>query len=356
MNVLKILMIYKNDFQIMKLSRWISCLAGLFILLSGGNIYCSNLIENQTIRSGPIPIINQTPVQLLFLQAVPDCAETLPKGKVVIWLNTAITNTLLSESSGRYAGIVDMEMIRTCLSLKFGLHPKLELGISLPFVYSYTGIMDNTILDVEEFFKATRSIREREDPNRYEYHIEKDKKTFIAGRKRSTGIGDLVFSVKGKIWEEKNYLPSLSTRLVFKAPIGDEDRALGSGNADFGFGFLLQKDIKRLTAYLNADFVFPGDSFEEENIQLSEFYTVMIGGEYRFALRLSAIAQLRLSTRPFDETGLAMLDSRIFDLLLGVSYFTKGKTYIQIGGVEDIYDSEGASADITFFLNIGKYF
>jgi hypothetical protein len=94
----------------------------------------------------------------------------------------------------------------------------------------------------------------------------------------------------------------------------------------------------------------------DENVPLNEFYQMMLGGEYRLGPRSSLVAQYHYLTRPFDNTGLQMLDRRIFEFLLGIKYLTKGGILIQGGIVEDYPRSEDAGADITFFLNVGKGF
>jgi len=338
-------------------SCWLSCLIGLSILQHGGSAFCSSLVENQKVPSGPIPIVNQAPIQLLFLQAMPDRAEIVPKGHGSLRLNTIITNTLLSQQADSYEGVIDMEMIRSSLDLWYGIAPGFEICMSLPFVYSYGGIMDHAILDVEQFFNSVRKVREEQKPDRYEYAVKKNEKTFISGKeKRCTGVGDLVLRIKGRIWDEGDRVPGLSARLGLKLPTGDADRALGSGKVDYGLGLLLQKNIDRLTLYLNADVIFPGDAFELEAVALKEFYNIMLGGEYTVKPRLSLLMQVNYVTRPFKDTGLEMLDKRILDLLLGVNYYTKHGILIQGGAVEDFFDSEDAGADITFFLNIGMYF
>lgn len=141
-------------------------LVGFFILLHGSTGYYNSLIEDREIRSGPIAIVNQSPIQLLFLQPISDRARVLPRGRKAMSLNTAITNTILSESSSRYSGTVDIEMIQTGFDFRIGIHPRLELGISLPLVYSCSCIMDHAILDVEEFFSNPMEIRENEESNR----------------------------------------------------------------------------------------------------------------------------------------------------------------------------------------------
>lgn len=343
----------------LRFPQWMAYLTGFLLFLNAGNACPADLEANWGGKSGPISIVNQAPIQLLFLQAAPDKAETLPKGQGSLSLNTTITNTLLSESSGNYEGVVDMEMIRASLDLKYGILQGFEIGVSLPFVYSYAGFMDNAILEVESFFfDNTRTVRVYQEAGKYEYYVKRDNEAFISGMgKTSTGIGDLVLRVKGKIWDEGKILPYLSTRLAVKVPTGNKDRALGSGEPDYGLGLLLQKDIKkRFTAYLNADVIFPGDAFEEEGVSLNEFYEIMLGAEYRISSRFSFLAQVNCITRPFKNTGVQMLDRRIYDLLLGINYLTKGGVFIQAGAIEDFKHSGNAGADITFFLNVGKNF
>ncbi len=340
----------------MRFLYWICFSTGLLIFLYAGTAFPGDSWENWQGRSGPVSIVNQSPVQLLFLQPVPDKADTLPKGHGSIRLNTTITNTLVSQKSERYTAVVDMEMIRTSLEVSYGVLPRLELGLSLPAANYYSGFMDKPILEVEKFFGDPRNIREKEDANQFACFVRKDGKVFISGSNNSTGMGDLVLRAKGKVWDEGDTLPGLSTRVSVKLPTGDKDRAFGSGEVDWGLGLLLQKDIDKISAYLNADVTFPGDAFDDAGVSLREFYTVMFGAEYRFTPRFSALAQMNWITRPFKDTGLDMLDKRIVELLIGLSYCTKNGIFIQTGGVEDFFDSCESGADFTFFLNAGMNF
>ena len=155
-----------------KFPQWMTYLTGFLLFLNAGNARPADLEANWGGKSGPISIVNQAPIQLLFLQAAPDKAETLPKGQGSLSLNTTTTNTLLSESSGNYEGVVDMEMIRASLDLKYGILQGFEIGVSLPFVYSYSGFMDNAILDVERFFfDNTRTVRVHQEADKYEYYV-----------------------------------------------------------------------------------------------------------------------------------------------------------------------------------------
>jgi hypothetical protein len=147
--------------------------------------------------------------------------------------------------------------------------------------------------------------------------------------------------------------PALSARASVKLPTGSKSKAFGSGELDWGVGLLLEKDIKKLALYLNADVTVPGEAYEDDGIDLQEFYTLLLGLEYRFTPQCSLLAQTYHMTRPFSETGVDPLDRRIHELLVGVSYRTKGNVTVQGGFMEDILDSADAGADVTIFFNIG---
>jgi long-subunit fatty acid transport protein len=307
-------------------------------------------------KSGPISIINQSPSQLLFLQPVQDRADTLPKGHGSIKLNTTVTSTLVSQQTNQYSATFDLETIRTSLDMAYGILPRLELGLSIPCVYYYGGFMDKPILEVERLFGDPRHIREEEKADQYNAFVKKNGKTILSGSKNSSGIGDTVLRIKGNLWSEGDILPALSARVAAKLPTGNEDRFFGSGEFDWGLGILLQKDIDKMSAYANADITFPGNAFDNAGVSLREFYTVMIGTEYRLTSRLSGSAQISWITRPFQDTGLDMLNRRIFDLLVGLTYRFQNGMFLQTGGVEDIISSTEAGSDFTFFLNAGLHF
>lgn len=336
--------------------RWLLCCIGFFLVLHAGDAFSQNSWENWQARSGPISIVNQSPIQLLFLQATPDRASTLPVGHYSIRLNTTVTNTLLSQQSEQFDATIDMETIRTSLELNYGVTQRLELGISIPVADYYSGFMDKPILDVERTFGKARGLREQEEANQFIYSVKKNGQVFISSSDNSTGIGDLVLKAKGKIWEEGRILPILSARVAVKLPTGNDDRAFGSGKIDWGAGLLLQKNINKMSIYLNADVSFPGDAYEDAIGSLEEFYTFMLGTEYRFTPHFSVLVQLNWISRPFERTGLSMLDRRIVDILIGISYHLKNGIFIQAGGVEDSFDSLDAAADFTFFLNAGVNF
>ncbi len=308
------------------------------------------------IKSGPIPLVNQSPIQLLFLQPAPDRAETLGPGHGSVRLTTNLTNTLVSKSSSQYEATLDMEHIRTCLDIRYGVGAKWEIGFSLPVYHFYCGVLDGLIHDVERLFGCVRGIRGKQDKYNFTYSVKKDGSPLITGKENETGLGDAMLGAKVKLLDQGGMLPSLGARASIKLPTGSEGKAFGSGEFDWGLGLLIEKDFSPFSLYLNADVIFPGNAFKDEGVSLREFYTVMLAAEYGISPRFSLLTQLSYIGRPFEHTRVDPLDRRIWDLLIGVDYRAKNNLFVQFGFVEDIVSSSNASADITFFLNLGKHF
>ena len=186
--------------------------------------------------SSPIPIVNASPIQLLFLQAVPARPRTLPRGATRLALTTTVANTLLKESSGSSVGWVDMEMIRTTLDLGYGLNDRLEINLSLPAAYSGGGGMDHFILDVERAFGNARKVREEQSAHQYHFDVRTNGRRLLGGGDRASGLGDATFGLKGMIMPEADLWPGFGARLAVKLPTASQTRGLGSGHADFGAG------------------------------------------------------------------------------------------------------------------------
>lgn len=256
----------------LRISRLVACSIGFSLFLNAGNGFCNDSRDDWNRVSGPIPIVDQSPIQLLFLQPIPDRAETYPKSRYSLSLTTSITNTLLWNKSDNYYGYIDMEMIRTSIELRYGIFSGIEIGMSLPFIYGSGGFLDHGILEFEELVSSSRDLREKEDSygraNKFTYIVKKNNTVFIEGKEGSSGLGDLALRVKGKILDEGDIVPCLSARFSVKIPTGDDDRAFGSGAVDYGFGLLLQKTFNRFTTYLNADVIFPGEAFKQVDVSL----------------------------------------------------------------------------------------
>jgi hypothetical protein len=301
---------------------------------------------------GPLRLVNQQPVQLLFLQPFPDRANVTPFRHVEVDLNVALTNTLVADQQD-FTADLDLEMVRTVIALRYGVHPNFEVGIALPILYIYGGILDGFILGVERLFTPGRErpLRRKQDAAEVTYQVSRGNRLFIQGQDDTLGIGDVVLQAKTKVFHEQVWFPAVSLRAAVKFPSGDADRAFGSGEIDGSIGFLLQKSLWRFTFYVNADVTFPGQAFEDVDVSLQPFFLGLFAIEFRVSRPVSLVLQVRGDTRPFYGT-IGQLDKRIIETHLGVNWAISRQLVLQAGLAEDQFNSACCSADVSFFLNL----
>jgi hypothetical protein len=301
---------------------------------------------------GPLRLVNQQPVQLLFLQPFPDRVEATPFRHMDVDLNVALTNTLVGDQQDFTANL-DLEMVRTVIALRYGVHPNFEVGVALPIIYTYSGILDDVILEVERLLTPgnERRVRKNQVVGAFTYQVSRGNRVFIQGQDDALGIGDIVLQAKGQLLHEQEWLPAVSLRAAVKFPSGDSDRAFGSGEIDGSLGVLLQKSLGRFTFYVNADVTFPGQAFNDVDVTLHPFFLGLFAIEFRVSRPVSLVLQLRGDTRPFHDT-IPILDKRIIETHLGVNWAISRHLVLQAGLAEDQFDSACCSADVSFFLNL----
>jgi hypothetical protein len=320
-----------------------------------GRGVCQAAAASETFPApyGPLRLVNQQPLQLLFLQPFPDQADVTPVGHLRVHLNVALTNTLVEDKQDVTASL-DLEMVRTVIDLRYGVYPHLEVGLALPIMYTYGGILDHFILGIERLLTPghERTIRKNQVAGAFTYRVARGNRLFIQGQDDAMGIGDVVLQAKARILPEQERLPALSLRAAVKFPSGDPDRAFGSGEVDGSLGFLLQKSWWRFTFYVNGDVTFPGQAFEDVDVSLHPFFLGVLAIEFRLSRPVSLVLQLRGDTRPFHDTTNPILDRHIIETDLGVNWALSRSLVLQAGLAEDQFNSDCCSADVSFFLNL----
>ena len=146
---------------------------------------------------GPLRLVNQQPVQLLFLQPFPDRADVTPFRHFDVDLNVALTNTLVGDQQD-FTVNLDLEMVRTVIALRYGVHPNFEVGVALPIIYTYGGILDGFILGVERLITpgGERPLRKNQVAGTFTYQVSRGNRVFIQGQEDALGIGDIVLQAK----------------------------------------------------------------------------------------------------------------------------------------------------------------
>ena len=311
---------------------------------------------------GPLAIRNQSPIQLLFFQFVPERAVPLGHKEVLLRVDISETNTLTADT-GRdgLSGRLDLEMTYANVQARIGLDKDWEVGIDVPIIAMHGAFMDSFIDWFERFINYERAIRaeEREQgtENQFTYRVSRNGETILQGVDGRVGVGDIAFQVK---WappplRETDSTPAVAMRLALKVPTGDADAAFGSGRPDIAFGLALEKTLARWTLHGNLNMTVPiGSRFDGLDIQ--PIYSGLLGFEYRFVPALAVVGQLSANSAPFLDTGLDFFDDWSDWAALGLSWAPSPAWRVQGGIMENLFTSADAGADFGFFLSASYRF
>ena len=77
---------------------------------------------------GPLRLVNQQPLQVLFLQPLPDLATPVAAHQAMLYVNLALTNTLVQDTQEDISAVMDLEMVRAVVDLRYGVWSRLEAG------------------------------------------------------------------------------------------------------------------------------------------------------------------------------------------------------------------------------------
>lgn len=327
-----------------------------FLLFYATDTFAQTGAASQWHGAGPIPMRNQMPLYLFYLQMEPDKASVTEQGKLNINAGYAVSNITVSSftpGTSLYNINIDTEVSRRTLDLKYGVYESTEVGLEVPYLSLSSGYLDEFIEGFEDTIGATTPhSRVSQGPYNFNYSFIYNNQDLIKRTNASDGLGDIVLKAKYQILEEDrhSFWPNMSFRAAGKLPTGEKRSLLGSGEFDYGFGILLDKTFsERIKVYTGCNFVV---------IEKPSFFSVLnlkknivsgiIGAECLLAQRFSLVAQATGSTIPYPSTGTDALDGYPIDVGLGLNYVWKEKPNVSwyFSFIENI--NSKASPDVSF--------
>ena len=313
---------------------------------------------------GPVPIRNQMPLYLFYLQLAPDKASVVERNRFLINTDYAVSNITVSAftpATSLYDVQIDLEVQRLTLDFRYGLYDNLEVGLEIPYIALCSGYLDDLTESFEDGIGArTPRSRERQGSNEFDYSFQYQNRYLIRESRSKRGIGDMVLNAKYQLLKESWYSiwPNLSLRGAVKFPTADEGDLIGSGNFDYGVGVLLDKSFfERVFIYMggNAMRIKKPDVLDALGID-EGLYSYLFALEFFFTKRFSAIVQFTGNTTPYPESSTNPLDNDAHDWLLGFNYRLKEKSNItwNFAVVENI--SAASSPDVSLHTGLGIEF
>jgi hypothetical protein len=301
--------------------------------------------------AGPLPARNFQPIQLLFLGMFGDRAVVLKPGHLDVRLELANTSSIFREETNPpffalVRATMKMEQLRSGLFLRYGLTERMEVGVEVPVLYRYAGVMEGLITGVERATSGVTGARKQLGQVNYAYLVSRNGQPLFTGASGDMGLGDVSVVGKYQLMTQEVWRPAVSLRVAVKTPSGDSRRLFGSGHPDIGLGLAIdQRVADRWMLYANVNGVFPTGSVS--GLALHPALSGLAGAEYSWSSRLSWTAQFNYFETPFHGTGIKLLDRSATEVAAGFNYWLRRTLLWQVYAVENVDFISGGAADFT---------
>lgn len=315
-------------------------------------VLIASVCEARYPAQGPIGIISQNPLYLLFLQVTPEPATTLAHRELRLTTRGNYSN-LFEQGASAKTGValdLDMELFRPSFTLQWGFLPQWEFGIELPFLHFEGGFLDEFIQDYHNFFGFPNGGRNLVPNGRFSYLITQNGMPLYAVGTVPFRPSDIVLHVKRQFLQEEGSSPAVAGTFYLKLPTGSKSAGTGSGMVDAGFNLAVQKSYKRLHGYANLGGAILGvTDFGLQDFLNTYLWNWMAAMEITaWSHHLAVIAQLQGDGSLFDGTGITDLDKGNLIFTLGLAG-QEGPWNWKVAFAEDPTGT-GPSVDFTVFF------
>lgn len=154
-----------------------------------------------------------------------------------------------------------------------------DLGLTIPFIWQETSGAVSAI--------EGRPVQIREEGEQVRGRRAEDI------RREAAGLGDIVLKGRYYLTEDRGDIPAISPFLRLKFPTADEDKGLGTGEFDFGFGVELDKKFGRVGLFADFGYTIIGDP---PGVDLRNRFSYGGGVSYDFTNELTGSVALAGST------------------------------------------------------------
>ncbi len=253
--------------------------------------------------------------------------------------------------------VLDSEIFRSEIAVRFGLTHSSEVSISLPYISHNNGFTDSAIESWHDGFNLPNGNRDIRPTNELLYKYQRDGQELLKIDGNARGIGDLQihYQQQLKILSRSNALRHGTVQVGIKIPTGDESNLTGSGSTDISTHLsIMQSSFKhfpRLAWHGSAGILWMSDQGLLNKFRKEWVYFGNSGVNWRLYPNTSIKLQVELhsnfynsSTREIGKTG--------GQLVVGGSYRLSSMTSIDFYFSEDILIK--SSPDVSFGIAIRR--
>jgi hypothetical protein len=284
---------------------------------------------------GPLSLRSASPFQFLRLALLPEGPDTLDAGQWELRQTYTWANLWAFERD-RY--VIDAEILRSTISLRYGLTKRWQVGVELPALWRDGGFADSSIEDFHHTFGMGQGHRDEFPRNEFQVEVHaKDGGVFsLNSDDAGMGFQDAVLSSRVSITSGTARCPALSAAVHVKLPTGDNRELFGSEGVDWGISLSMSKRVGDFFAYLSVGYVYSNSDHLNGVIDLRRSqWTGLAALEYKPFKKTSFILQYLCNTGPAQN--LYEFSKTTHELTFGIQWGIGKSTLIQIGVLENIF-------------------
>ncbi|MCZ4693648.1 DUF3187 family protein [Ancylomarina euxinus] len=301
-------------------------------------IFClSSLVGFTQTNIKPFPSHNQSP--LIHYFCIPNAEEghIVSKNKLSISAIFNLSSNSTNAISSNEIVYFDGEMARFDLQARYGISPRFEIGLNVPFINHSTGFMDSSINGFHDFLGLTGGARANTPVDGILYAYMQDGKSLFNINESSFGVGDVSFELGFKLLDQKSH--SMALRAYLKMNNADKFKLLGSGTLDFSVQFAGQAiGVGPRPAYFFYSFGYlrVGGGSLLEDMQINDIAFASLGLAVKVNKWLAPKMQLDYHSRFYKNSLTQELGDYGMQFLLGSDFILSEKMILTGGFAEDV--------------------
>lgn len=319
-----------------------------------------SVVSAANMEITPFNSSNQSPLVQIYGLPHDTGADIVPPGKFRLALNQDLTSNYTVHTGKQEQITLDGETYRLALAARYGVAPRWEAGIEVPYLAQGGGFLDNFIIDWHNTFGLPQGGRDIGPKNKINFSYRKDGVRKLLMNRPSSGLGDIVLTSGFSLYDESGSErhDTIALKGGVKLPTGDSSYLRGSGGTDVVLQLCGRSNNVRewgdvaFYGSLGALAMSSGDVLRDQHNPLAGVGTLGIGWAPNGWISFKA--QLNGNTALYRESSLTELSESSMMLLFGGALTLPEKYLLDIGVAEDF--KVGTAPDVSFHLGLSKMF
>jgi len=308
----------------------------------------------------PFSSFNQSPLVQIYGLPHDTGADIVSSGIFKMNLNQDLSSNYTASNRAGEQIILDGETYRTTIAARYGIAPRWEAGIELPYLVQGGGFLDSFVIGWHNTFGLPQGGRDIAPKNRLNYSYSKVGVQKLRMNHSASGIGDISLTGGFRLYDDykTDHHDRVALKAALKLPTGNSSYLFGSGSTDFMFQLCASSnnftEFGSLGVYgsLGALVMSGGDILQDQHNPLVGVGTFGIG--WGPTSWISFKLQLNSTTPFYRGSSLNEISKSSLLLTSGGSIKLPEGYLLDIGVGEDV--AVATASDVSFHLGLSKSF